>query len=759
MAKAPSLRFGLTTGIQSRVVRSRDFLSFKLLALIAIATVAAACLVTTPAYSAKYQELLYVENPDGALLSYKIERDGALTLIGTLGTKRQTALPFSAPSVVTIAVQPGGRFAYSTDPFQGGISFAMKCYIVDSGDGRLLPNPDACSPLVTIQGVLTMSPPGRALYLSQYDQAIYPYAIDQATGRVSKVGSKVESGMLDVPVLTASGKFAYVLHRRANNITSYKVAADGSMRLVSGSEGVPTGTKPVAMVVDPGGYFAYVANSGDDTISEYFIDPLTGALKVNPNAPMIRTGKVPSSIVIDASGRFLYCANSADESINHYRVEADGSLQIFGGVTEATGAIGNGVMTTDPAGKFLYVRVGAGRKDLIGFKIANEGQLQRLGSAPIAVIADAPGFTPVASWIGSRPAVQIAKRDVTPLMRMKTSVAGTFTETGRMTPPTYQRSLGGTLLPDGRVFLPEQDGQQNLHAEIYDPRSGTFASSGIVAKRAHVVARLKDGRFLIQFWPLSDLVSVLDPVTMKTIPDGNFKASCHYAYWLLNDGRVLFPSMAPFNESRGCEGEIYDPSTGQSVDTPKALADLQIIAVLADGRLLLLSRSGSYEPPRPTKVYTYDLANDRISLLGEFPLLFAINLPIVLKDGTVLFVNRNEHDYGNTAELFDPINSKFVSLGPLAQTHGDGFSLTLLRDGRVLISGGAERSNAELFDPQTRKFTPTGAMTTVRGGGGVIVVLGDGSVLVAGGDLEAIPFQTGPSSYDTAEIYHPPARE
>jgi 6-phosphogluconolactonase (cycloisomerase 2 family) len=745
-------------------VRSRDFLSFKLLALIAIATVTAACLATTLAHSAEYQELLYVENPDGALVSYKIEPDGALTLIGTVGTERQKALPFSAPSVVTIAVQPGGRFAYSTDPFQGGISFAMKCYIVDSGDGRLLPNPDACSPLVTIQGVLTMSPPGRALYLSQYDQAIYPYAIDQATGKVSKVGSKVESGMLDVPVLTLSGKFAYVLHRRANNITSYRVAADGSMRLVSGSEGVPTGTKPVAMVVDPGGYFAYVANSGDDTISEYFIDPLTGALEINPKAPMIRTGKVPSSIVIEASGRFLYCANSADESINHYRVETDGSLQIFGGVTEATGAIGNGVMATDPAGKFLYVRAGDGRKDIIGFKIANEGQLQRLGSAPIAVIADAPGFTPVASWIGSRPAVQIVKRDVTPLMRMKTSGAGTFTETGRMRPPSYRRLVRGTLLPDGRVFLPEEDGQQNLYAEIYDPRDETFTSIGIVAKGAHVVARLKDGRFLIQFWPPSNLVSILDPVTMKIIPNGTFKASCHYAYWLLNDGRVLFPSTPTFNEfranvSRGCEGEIYDPSTGQSVDTPKALADLQIIAVLADGRLLLLSRSSSYEPPRPTKVYTYDLANDRISPLGEFPLGFAINPPIVLKDGTVLFVNRNEHDYGNTAELFDPINSKFVSLGPLAQTHGDGFSLTLLRDGRALIGGGAERSNAELFDPRTRKFAPTGAMTTVRGGGGVIVVLGDGSVLVAGGDLEAIPFQTGPSAYDTAEIYHPPARD
>jgi hypothetical protein len=217
-------------------------------------------------------------------------------------------------------------------------------------------------------------------------------------------------------------------------------------------------------------------------------------------------------------------------------------------------------------------------------------------------------------------------------------------------------------------------------------------------------------------------------------------------------------------------GRNLRPLNRQSVDTPKALFSLEnspysseIVAVLSDGRLLLL-RNNIVKARQPTQVYIYDLAADRMTSLGDFPGIVANPTPIVLKDGRVLFVSRNPGDYGNTAELLDPRTSKFVSLGPLAQIHGFGFGLTLLSDGRVLISGGCSgeqtgcRSNAELFDPRTRKFRPTGTMTTVRAGP-VVVVLDDTTVLFAGGDRQAIASGGTRSPWDTAEIYHPPANE
>ena len=55
---------------------------------------------------------------------------------------------------------------------------------------------------------------------------------------------------------------------------------------------------------------------------------------------------------------------------------------------------------------------------------------------------------------------------------------------------------------------------------------------------------------------------------------------------------------------------------------------------------------------------------------------------------------------GGAAELYDPSNGKFTSIGntPLWASH----SSTLLADGRVLLaSGGSDSAHAELYDPST----------------------------------------------------------
>ena len=744
-----------------KTVRSENSIRSQLFTLFAAIAMLTACSPTTPTYCAESREFLYIEDPDGALSSYKIEPDGELTLTATLAGASEPER-YTGPPTLALAVQPGGRFAISWDQTRGD----MKCYSVDPNDGRLATNPAACAPPAVAGGGLTTSAAGRLSYVGPH-----PYAIDRASGKVVAVDSKLGfSGAWDL-VLARSRKFAYLMYDKANFITSYRIHAGGAMRLVSGMKGVPTEVSPSDFVLDPGGYFAY-AVSRADIISAYFIDPHNGALRVNPKTPTIRTRSGAISAVIDGSGRFLYCTNSDDETISQYRIESDGSLS-FAGATSAPG-VGEESMVTDPAGKFIYIQVGTPEKaSLIGFRIADDGQLIRINLAPIPIIgADSPYFLPTPAWIGSAPAVKVVQRDVTPLTRMKTSIAGTFTETGLMAPipPMYIWRSEGTLLPDGRVFIPEelQSGLGTLKAEIYDPRRGKFTSSGIIAKGGGIITRLLDGRFLIGLWP--DKLNILDPTTMKMSPAGHLKAQCYRPHWLLKDGRILFPAIieSPYFEGmadRSCAGEIYDPATGQSVDPPGVLSGFEIVTVLADGRLLLLKtnqdrprRGKPPQPRQPPQAYTYDLATDRMVSLGVFPDHDPPNRPIVLKDGTVLFVNTDHPDDGTTAELFDPLTSKFISFGPLAQPHGVGFDLTLLTDGRVLISGGAGRTNSELFDPRTRKFTPTGTMTTLRKYP-TIVVLDDGTVLFAGGDGEGLNVVNARLPYDTAEIYHPPPRE
>jgi hypothetical protein len=99
--------------------------------------------------------------------------------------------------------------------------------------------------------------------------------------------------------------------------------------------------------------------------------------------------------------------------------------------------------------------------------------------------------------------------------------------------------------------------------------------------------------------------------------------------------------------------------------------------------------------------------------------------------------------------LYDPASGAFVDLGPLLQKRGIGLALTLLKDGRVLASGGLERSDAELFDPETKRFSPAGSMNNLHSGVHPLL-LNNGTVMFAGNDVN----ERGDAP-QTIVIYHP----
>jgi len=82
---------------------------------------------------------------------------------------------------------------------------------------------------------------------------------------------------------------------------------------------------------------------------------------------------------------------------------------------------------------------------------------------------------------------------------------------------------------------------------------------------------------------------------------------------------------------------------------------------------------------------------------------------------------------------------------------------TLLKDGRVLVAGGADFSgiataNCELFDPKTNRWVRAASMGSARAAH-TATLLTDGSVLVTGGGTGLSTFP--PEILRTAEIYHP----
>ena len=134
-------------------------------------------------------------------------------------------------------------------------------------------------------------------------------------------------------------------------------------------------------------------------------------------------------------------------------------------------------------------------------------------------------------------------------------------------------------------------------------------------------------------------------------------------------------------------------------------------------------------------VYIFD---PKAKLAGPMPDRLTSLTSVILKNGTVFIVGDTDDRppadrEGSNRALYETVAGAFVELGPLIHKRGGGCALTLLNDGRVLVSGGS-RSDAELFNSATRRFSPAGSMNNVHCGVDPLL-LNDGTVLFAGNDF------------------------
>src|SRR5690242_1573490 len=99
--------------------------------------------------------------------------------------------------------------------------------------------------------------------------------------------------------------FAYVTNSGSNTISAFTIdASTGTLAPISGSP-FPSGTQPLSVAIHPSGRFAYVSNGLSNDVSAYSINPSTGALTPVPGSPFA-AGIICHSVAIDPSGRFAY---------------------------------------------------------------------------------------------------------------------------------------------------------------------------------------------------------------------------------------------------------------------------------------------------------------------------------------------------------------------------------------------------------------------------------------------------------------------
>jgi len=249
-----------------------------------------------------------------------------------------------------------------------------------------------------------------------------------------------------------------------------------------------------------------------------------------------------------------------------------------------------------------------------------------------------------------------------------------------------RQSYTATLLPDGRVIAVGGIGTVGDHdppfpqelssAELYDPRTGRWMSTGDLAQNRfeHMATLLRDGRVLV--------VGGRGVVGVKT------------------PRQVIVLSSV----------EVYNPRTGRwtrtgSLYQPRADATATL---LQDGRVLVVGGIGHGQGGVLASVELYDSRAGRWTRTASLLQRRAYHTATLLRDGRVLVAGgEGAHGPLADAEIYNPHMGRWARTATMHQKR-NGHTATLLPSGQVLVVGGSDDhrslSDAELYDPRTGRW-------------------------------------------------------
>jgi len=237
------------------------------------------------------------------------------------GQVRQTATA-TATGGVAVATTPGGEYAYVADRAKG----AVTAFRLNPASGKPQPLADGVVAAGASPGDIAVDLNGWYLYVTNAgDNSLSIYYIDPGSGLPKAVrGSPVSTGQRPVAItLDPASRYAYVVNNGSDNISVYRYRNNVTPLIFeSVRHGSPyaAGKAPVALVVDPTGRYAYVANAGSNDISAYRIHHQTGALSALPGSPF-KAGRYPLALATHPNGRFLYVINRDSADLTLYRIE------------------------------------------------------------------------------------------------------------------------------------------------------------------------------------------------------------------------------------------------------------------------------------------------------------------------------------------------------------------------------------------------------------------------------------------------------
>jgi len=240
---------------------------------------------------------------------------------------------------------------------------------------------------------------------------------------------------------------------------------------------------------------------------------------------------------------------------------------------------------------------------------------------------------------------------------------------------------------------------------------------------------------------------------------------------MLRNGRMYHSALLLTKGVRGGEvfivggvpdskdvAELYDPREGKFHPVGSAIPGFRPVSnhralVLPDGKVLIL-----WSQPAGIWVNLYDPETDQFSPAQVGHIRREGATLTLLKNGKILLTGGNNgRAFESSAILFDPKTFIAEKVIPMITPRQDHVA-TLLDSGEVLLTGGMvmegssgkSTAKAELYDPKSNSFVGIEDLRAPRQGH-TATVLTNGKVLIAGGN--DVTFST------SAELYDPKLRK
>lgn len=290
------------------------------------------------------------------IAAYQVASDGKLSSVGTTPVTNPVALAIdSAGKLLFVASGTEGTVSVFSIGSNGSLAPVGKPTSLPAEPGGQATNASALAVTPTVYPIQFapcsgFTPPTTEnLYVADaVNYVLLNYSVSSSGGltlvpTASTVGvptGTVPSGVAVDPC----NRFVYVSDAIPNNsVSAYTICqaasvaqncptADYHLQTVSGSP-FPAGDNPGPLVVDAFGNFVYVVDTGSNQISGFRISSATGALTAFTGAP-VSTNSGPTSIAIRSDDSWMFVANVNSANLSEYAITpATGTLTPQPGVS------------------------------------------------------------------------------------------------------------------------------------------------------------------------------------------------------------------------------------------------------------------------------------------------------------------------------------------------------------------------------------------------------------------------------------------